>query len=50
MTVKELKNILKDIPDDVLITIITEDRDGITTEEFAQFANYEETEGQIYIS
>ena len=50
MTVKELKKIIKDIPDDALITVVGEDRDGIPVEEYASIINYEEEINQLYIT
>jgi hypothetical protein len=35
MTAKDLKKVLKDIPDDTLITIVGEDGDGNGLEEYA---------------
>jgi len=50
MTVKDLKKIIQDIPDNALITIVSEDRDGIPIEEFSSFIKYEEEINQLYIS
>ncbi|MEY4342827.1 MAG: hypothetical protein RL736_623 [Pseudomonadota bacterium] len=50
MTVKHLKKIIQDIPDNALITITGEDSDGILVEEFASFIKYDEEINQLYIS
>jgi hypothetical protein len=50
MTVKELKKILKDVPDDSLITVVGEDGDGIPVEEYASYINYDKEVNQLYIS
>jgi hypothetical protein len=49
MTVKDLKKIIQDIPDNALITIVSEDRDGIPIEEFSSFIKYEWDINQLYI-
>jgi hypothetical protein len=50
MTVKELKKVLKNVPDDTEVTLVCDDRDGNTTEEYAISAVYEEDHGQVYIN
>jgi hypothetical protein len=50
MTVKELKKVLKNVPDDTEVTLVCDDRDGNTTEEYAMGAVYEEKFNQIYIN
>ena len=50
MTAKELKKILKEVPDDTLITIVGEDGDGNGVEEYAMGAVYEEEAQQLYIN
>lgn len=50
MTVKELKKILKDIPDNTEVTLVCDDGDGNTIEEYAVGAVYEEKFNQVYIN
>lgn len=50
MTVKELKKILKDIPDSTEVTLVCDDGDGNTIEEYAMGAVYEEEFNQVYIN
>jgi hypothetical protein len=50
MTVKELKKVLESVPDDTEVTLVCDDRDGNTTEEYAIGAVYEEDHCQVYIN
>lgn len=50
MTVKELKKILKDVPDNTEVTLVCDDGDGNTIEEYAMGAVYEEKFNQVYIN
>lgn len=50
MTVKELKKILKDVPDDSLITVAGEDGDGLLIEGYASYISYDKEVNQLSIS
>ena len=50
MTVKELKNILENLPDNTEVTLVCDDKDGNTIEEYAIGAVYEEQFNQVYIN
>jgi|LakMenEpi03Aug12_release.lakeMendotaPanAssembly.Ray.scaffolds.fasta_scaffold272841_2 hypothetical protein len=50
MTVKELKKVLQDLPDTTEVTLVCDDRDGNTIEEYAVGAVYEEKFNQVYIN
>jgi hypothetical protein len=50
MNVKELKKVLQDLPEDTEVTLVCDDRDGNTIEEYAVAAVYEEKFNQVYIN
>jgi hypothetical protein len=49
MTVKELKNKLKDIPEDTEVFVATDDNDGFAIEVNANIVSYNEDINVVYI-